>query len=33
MREPNQEEIDKIGTKPGFANNGKPFDHVVMDKV
>jgi len=29
----NRKEIESIRTKPGFANNGKPFDHVVKDKV
>ncbi len=31
--QPTQEELDRIHTKPGFAHNGKPFDHVVKDKV
>ncbi len=29
----NHSELDKIRTKPGFAGNGKLFDHVVRDKV
>ena len=33
MRKANQSKVDKIRTKPGFATNGKPFDHVVKDKV
>jgi hypothetical protein len=28
-----EEQIRSIQTKPGFAGNGKPFDHVVKDKV
>lgn len=30
---PIRKEIESIHTKPGFANNGKPFDHVVKNKV
>jgi len=30
---PNQEEMESIRTTPGFAKNGRPFDHVVKKKV
>jgi len=30
---PIRKEIESIHTNPGFANNGKPFDHVVKDRI
>jgi DNA repair photolyase len=30
---PTPGELEHIHTTPGFANNGKPFDHVVKNKV
>ena len=33
MKQESDEVLQSIRTKPGFANNGKPFNHVVQDKV
>ncbi|MBN2271255.1 MAG: hypothetical protein JXN61_11615 [Sedimentisphaerales bacterium] len=33
MNEQIEEAVESINTRPGFARNGKPFDHVVVAKV